>query len=226
MAQSFLLAGLRASMDHADLTQSDIEKIEKWERIYKATNRKTFTIVEASAFMIDWHPAAYLNDRRKNLIATVAERIKATLINTNWEGGPYCLEGESPTKVGGVDSYSKLAYYRWARENYPQTDKTIDDLEWFKSIKTTISDYDQQEIFDISQTRFKPLNYGSKEWHYWKNKDAYTAEEMAYLILGIEPMKEGRYEEEEAYFQFILPLVNRIESKIEKPIPFDDDIPF
>lgn len=121
-------------MEHADLTQSDIEKIEKWERIYKATNRKTFTIVEASAFMIDWHPAAYLNDRRKNLIATVAERIKATLI-TNWEGDPCSLEGEFPTKVGGVDSYSKLAYYRWAKENYPQTDKTIDDLEWFKTIK-------------------------------------------------------------------------------------------
>lgn len=216
-------------MNNADLTQSDIEKIEKWERIYKATNRKTFTIVEASAFMIDWHPAAYLNDRRKNLIATVAERIKATLINTNWEGGPYCLEEESPTKVSGVDSYSKLAYYRWAKENYPQTDKTVDDLEWFKTIKKYINEYGQQEIFDISQTRFKPLNYGSKEWHYWNNKNAYTAEEMAYLILGIEPMKEGQYEDERAYFQFILPLVNKIESKIEKLSPFDDDdddIPF
>lgn len=49
------------------------------------------------------------------------------------------------------------------------------------------------------------------------------------MILGIEPMKEGQYEDERAYFQFILPLVNKIESKIEKLRPFDDDdddIPF
>lgn len=213
-------------MEHADLTQSDIEKIEKWERIYKATNRKTFTIVEASAFIIDWHPAAYLNDRRKKQLEDLTSRIEASLEYDNYDGGQYLLAGESPIKVGGVSSYSKLAYYRWAKENYPQTDKTIDDLEWFKTIKKTISEYGQQEIFDISQTRFKPLNYGSKEWHYWKNRDAYTAEEMAYLILGIEPMKEGRYEDEGAYFEFILPLVNKIESKIEKLSPFDDDIPF
>lgn len=216
-------------MNNADLTQSDIEEIEKWERIYKATNRKTFTIVEASAFMIDWHPAAYLNDRRKKQLEDLTSRIEASLEYDNYDGEQYLLAGESPTKVGGVSSYSKLAYYRWAKENYPQTDKTIDDLEWFKTIKKTISEYDQQEIFDISQTRFKPLSYGSKEWHYWNNKNAYTAEEMAYLILGIEPMKEGKYEDERAYFQFILPLVNKIESKIERLSPFDDDdddIPF
>ena len=216
-------------MDHADLTQSDIEKIKKWERIYKATNRNTFTIEEASAFMIDWHPAAYRSDRRKNQLEDLTSRIEASLEYDNYDGGQYLLAGESPTKVGGVDSYSKLAYYRWAKENYPQTDKTIDDLEWFKTVKKYIGEYGVEQEFDISQTRFKPLIKDSQEWHYWNNKNAYTAEEMAYLILGIEPMKEGQYEDESAYFQFILPLVNKIESKIEKLSPFDDDdddIPF
>lgn len=214
-------------MNSADLTQSDIQKIGKWERIYKAANRKTFTIMEAMVFMIDWHPAAHLDDRRKKQLEDLTSRIEASLEYDNYDGGQYLLAGESPTKVGGVSSYSKLAYYRWAKENYPQTDKTIDDLEWFKTIKKYIGQYGTEQEFDISQTRFKPLTKGSKEWKYWKNKNAYTAEEMAYLILGIEPMKEGQYEEERAYFQFIQPLVQKIYSKIEKKeVIEDEDITF
>ena len=55
-------------MDKSELTSRDIENIGKWEQSFKKLNRKTYTVKEASAFIIGWHPGAYLNDHRKNQI--------------------------------------------------------------------------------------------------------------------------------------------------------------
>ena len=75
-------------MDKSELTSRDIENIGKWEQSFKKLNRKTYTVKEASAFIIGWHPGAYLNDHRKNQIQGLVKLITDSFGYDNWNGAP------------------------------------------------------------------------------------------------------------------------------------------
>jgi len=68
--------------------------------------------------------------------------------------------------------------------------------------------------FNLIGTKFKTLIKGSPEWQEWRNKPSYTIEEMAYLILEIIPIEDGRFIEENFYNQYIHPLVDEIKLKV------------
>lgn len=76
--------------------------------------------------------------------------------------------------------------------------------------------------FNLIGTKFKTLIKGSPEWQEWRNKPSYTIEEIAYLILEIIPIEDGRFIEEYFYNQYIHPLVDEIKLKVGGLI---DDLP-
>ncbi len=216
-------------MDNEYLTGRDLESIGKWERAFKAQNRKTYTIQEAAAFMIDWHPAAYLNDYKKNQIAGLVQRINNAVCQT-MDGNKtvYYLENDCSVPFNGRPAFSKQAYYDFLTNHSFNGDfANPDDLEWFKSLKKVEQLNGNTISIDISRTRFEPLARGSEKWKEWRDKDCYSLEEMAYLILGLEPIKDGRYIDERAYQALIEPLIYKLDLKVKKMIEDEyDDVPF
>lgn len=221
-----LRQGKGAKMDNEDLSQRDVENIGKWERAFKALNRKTYTIQEAAAFMIDWHPAAYLNDYKKNQIAGLVQRINNEVFLTMDGNKTVCyLENECSVPFNGQPAFSKQAYYDFLINHSFNGDfANPEGLEWFQSLKKVKQSNGNVAVIDIDTTRFNRLVKGSNKWEEWRNKPCYTIEEMAYLILGLEPITEGRYIDEKTYLTLIYPLVNKIKEKVEREA--EDDIPF
>ena len=187
-------------MDKSELTSRDIENIGKWEQCFKKLNRKTYTVKEASAFIIGWHPGAYLNDHRKNQIQGLVKLITDSFGYDNWNGGTNTLMDEPSTKFRNEDAFSKEAYYKWANENLPSNAYDIENIEWFKSLRPLKGFFPSSNFIDISTTRFKPLKKGSDVWKKWQARNCYTVEEMAYLIAGVEPIKDGKVEGEIPFF--------------------------
>lgn len=213
-------------MDKSELTSRDIENIGKWEQCFKKLNRKTYTVKEASAFIIGWHPGAYLNDHRKNQIQGLVKLITDSFGYDNWNGGTNTLMDEPSTKFRNEDAFSKEAYYKWANENLPSNAYDIENIEWFKSLKPLKGFFPSSNFIDISTTRFKPLKKGSDVWKKWQARNCYTVEEMAYLIAGVEPIKDGHYVDSRAYQLLIEPIISKLNSAVFNTPDFDDEIPF
>ena len=208
-------------MDKSELTSRDIENIGKWEQSFKKLNRKTYTVKEASAFIIGWHPRAYLNDHRKNQIQGLVKLITDSFGYDNWNGGTNTLMGEFSAKFGNEDAFSKEAYYEWACENlYPDVFDP-ENNEWFKTVKKVPNRWGNPSVIDFSDLLLKPLIRNSTSWNYWKNKNCYTTEELSFLALGIEPDDQAQYLEEQIYNDHILPLKQELDKKVDYRRPFE-----
>lgn len=49
---------------------------------------------------------------------------------------------------------------------------------------------------------------------------------MAYLIAGVEPIKDGHYVDSRAYQLLIEPIISKLNSAVFNAPDFDDEIPF
>lgn len=213
----------RAEENRKEYSLRDIEGIGAWERKRDRQKRTDFTLEEAAAFMIDWHPAAYRNDRRKNQIAGLKSMIDQSV---DRDGGKCCLMGVAGRSLDADgECFSKEVFYRWAQENSQQE---CIECEWFKDLRkeergvVRAESENVEDYLDVPfgcpadvpttesrsgafKTRFKRLEIGSELWRKWRARNAYTIEELAYLVWGFVPEEDGQYIDERVYSFYVQP---------------------